>query len=187
MAGGKVGFNTARKLRTGGLLVLAAIALTVGAAAAQDGDESAEEVFRDHISDPVVQAKCVNCHVQGGLSGHTRLVFVSRLVDPDHETLNLRAFRNLLDALRDEGGGAHILNKIQGVAHGGGPQVESGSQDFANMQRFLGLLGQAVTTAAVTPDTLFDTVVLASSRQDPAPRGADLCGPCPHAGGVRRG
>ncbi|MDE0207642.1 MAG: DUF1588 domain-containing protein, partial [Candidatus Tectomicrobia bacterium] len=167
MDGGRVGGKTARKLRRGGLPVLAAavfVALMVGVAAAQADDESAEEVFTDHISDPVVQSKCVNCHVQGGLSGHTRLVFVSRLVDPDHETLNLQAFRNLLDALDDDGGGAFILNKIQGVAHGGGLQVESGSQDFANMQRFLGLLGQAVTTVAVTPADLFDTVVLASSR-----------------------
>ena len=168
MDGGRVGRKTARKLPRGGLLVLAAVAfvaLMVGAAAAQNGDESAEEVFSDHISDPVVQSKCVNCHVQGGLSGHTRLVFVSRLVDSNHETLNLQAFRNLLDALDDDGGGAFILNKIQGVAHGGGLQVEPGSQDFANMQRFLGLLGQAVTTVAVTPADLFDTVVLASSRK----------------------
>ena len=168
MDGGRVGRKTARKLPRGGLLVLAAVAfvaLMVGAAAAQNGDESAEEVFSDHISDPVVQSKCVNCHVQGGLSGHTRLVFVSRLVDSNHETLNLQAFRNLLDALDGDGGGAFILNKIQGVAHGGGLQVEPGSQDFANMQRFLGLLGQAVTTVAVTPADLFDTVVLASSRK----------------------
>ena len=165
MNGGKVGFKAARKLRAGGLLVLAAVALMAVVGGAQDDDESAEEVFRDHISDPVVQSKCVNCHVQGGLSGNTRLVFVSRLANPDHETLNLQAFRNLLDALEDEGGGAHVLNKIQGVSHGGGVQVPPGSPDFANMQRFLGLLGQAVTTVTVTPETLFDTVVLAPNRK----------------------
>ena len=37
--------------------------------------ESAAKVFRELISGPIVQAKCVACHVQGGLSGHTRLVF----------------------------------------------------------------------------------------------------------------
>ena len=34
-----------------------------------------------------------------------------------------------------------ILNKIQGVGHGGGVQVSPGSVEFANMQRFLSLLG----------------------------------------------
>ena len=38
--------------------------------------ESAEDVFRTYISGPVVQSKCIHCHVEGGLSGHTRLVFV---------------------------------------------------------------------------------------------------------------
>ena len=136
-----------------------------GNAPRAQGDKTAEEVFRDHISDPVVQAKCVNCHVQGGLSGHTRLVFVRRLLDPNHAAVNLQTFRNFIDRFDDGGGGTFILNKIQGVAHGGGVQVPLGSEDFANMQRFLGLLGEAVATVKVTPETLFDTVVLASSRK----------------------
>ena len=61
--------------------------------------ETAEEVFRERISGPVVQAKCINCHVEGGPSGNTRLVFV-RSSNPDHEALNLKAFRGL----RREGG-----------------------------------------------------------------------------------
>ena len=34
--------------------------------------ESALDFFLNHISGPIVQAKCVNCHVEGGVSGHTR-------------------------------------------------------------------------------------------------------------------
>ena len=146
------------------IAVLVGVALAVGAGTpyAQD-DETAEEVFREHISGPVVQSKCVNCHVQGGVSGHTRLVFVRR--SALSEALNLRAFQNLLDAVADEGGGAYVLNKIQGVAHGGGVQVPLGSADFTNMERFLSLLGEEIATAALTPETLFDTVVLASDRK----------------------
>ena len=146
------------------LLVALALALVVGAAHAQDG-ETAEEVFRDHISEPVVQAKCVNCHVAGGLSGNTRLVFVRSSDTSDHEALNLRTFEALLDQIEDEGGGTYILNKIQGVAHGGGRQVPLGSAHFANMERFLGLLGEPVARVRLTPETLFDTVVLASDRK----------------------
>ena len=149
------------------LLTVAVLASDLGAPRAQDG-ETAEEIFRNHISEPIVQSRCVNCHVQGGLSGHTRLVFVRRSAasEVDYEALNLGAFENLLDDLADEGGGSYILNKVQGVAHGGGVQVASGSADFANMQRFLGLLGGGESSrVALTPETLFDTVLLALNRK----------------------
>ena len=96
-----------------------------------------------------MQSKCVTCHVAGGVSGHTRLVFVRSSDAADHEALNLQTFETLLDAVRDEGGGAYVLNKIQGVAHGGGTQVASGSPDFANMARF-GAAGRV--DRAGTPD-----------------------------------
>ena len=111
-----------------------------------------------------MQSKCVNCHVAGGVSGHTRLVFV-RSDAADHETLNLQTFETFLNAVADEGGGIYVLNKIQGVAHGGGEQVPVDSDDFTNMAHFLGLLGEEVATAALTPKTLFDTVMLASPRK----------------------
>ena len=143
------------------LLMVAAIATVLDAPRAQDGD-SAEDVFHDHISGPIVQSRCVNCHVDGGLSGHTRLV-LARSTQADHEALNLRAFEALLDAVENEGGASYILNKIQGVAHGGGAQVPAGSTDFVNMQWFLGLLdgGSGSARASLTPETLFDTVRLA--------------------------
>ena len=120
--------------------------------------EAAAEVFREHISEPIVQSKCVNCHVEGGLSGHTRLVFV-RSSDPGHEAHNLKAFEEFIAKLDD--GASHILNKIQGVAHGGGVQVAAGTVDYENMERFLRLLGEDVTTAPVTVKTLFDPVQMA--------------------------
>ena len=99
------------------------------------------------------------------MSGHTRLVFVRSSDAADHEALNLRAFENLLNAVEDEGGGTYVLNKIQGVSHGGGAQVPAGSADFANMQRFLGLLGEPIARVRLTPETLFNTVRMASPRK----------------------
>ena len=101
--------------------------------------ENAEAVFRQHLSGPVVQAKCVACHVAGGVSGNTRLVFV-RASDADHEALNLRAFEDFLTEVDD--GATVILNKIQGVAHVGGVQVAAGTPEFAHVERFLRLLGE---------------------------------------------
>ena len=146
------------------LLVVAVLAADAGAPRAQD-DKTAEEVFRDHISGPIIQSRCINCHVVGGLSGNTRLVFVRSSDTLDHEARNLRTLQKLLDDLADEGGGNYILNKIQGVSHGGGVQVPLGSAHFANMERFLGLLGEQIATATLTPETLFDTVRMASLRK----------------------
>ena len=145
----------------GALLFVAALASDTGAPRAQGGD-SAEEVFEDHISEPIVQSRCINCHVAGGVSGHTRLVLAPSTA-ANHEALNLETFRSLLDAVADDGGAGYVLNKIQGVAHGGGVQVPAGSSDFANMEWFLQLLagGGDTATASLTPATLFDTVRLA--------------------------
>ena len=128
------------------------------------GPEDAEAVFREHISGPIVQAKCVACHVEGGLSGNTRLVFV-RSTNPDHEALNLRAFEDFLGEV-DEGADV-VLNKIQGVAHGGGVQVAAGTPEFTHMERFLRLLGEDVSAVPLTPQALFGTVKMAPWRKTP--------------------
>ena len=151
------------KVLASALLVVAALAADAGAPRAQDG-ETAEEVFRNHISGQIIQTKCVNCHVAGGLSGNTRLVFVRASDTLDHEARNLRTLQDLLDKLANEGGGTYILNKIQGVSHGGGAQVPAGTPEFENMARFLALLGEEFAPAP-TPRRLFDTVIMASPRK----------------------
>ena len=124
---------------------------------------TAADVFREAISGPIVQGKCITCHVEGGVSGHTRLVFV-RSTEPDHETHNLQAFKDLIAEVDDDGA-TYVLNKIQGVAHGGGVQVATGTPEYKNMERFLQLLGEDVAPATLTPQTLFDTVEMAPTRK----------------------
>ncbi len=98
--------------------------------------------FQTHISAPIIQAKCVNCHVQGGLSGNTRLVFVPS-TNADHLSHNLNAFREFLRRQHEEGsdGAARVLTKVTGGdGHGGGVQIEAGSADYQNLATFLALL-----------------------------------------------
>ena len=76
---------------------------------------TAAAVFGEQISGPVVQSLCIACHVEGGVSGNTRLVF-ERSSTADHEALNLAAFSTFLSEV--DGGTSVILNKIQGVSHG---------------------------------------------------------------------
>ena len=162
-----MGKGTSLLMSLSRLLACAAFiaAAPVSGAGAQSGD-TAEEVFRDYISEQVIQEKCVKCHVAGGLSGNTRLVFVQSSDTPDHEARNLRALQDLLDKLKNEGGGAYILNKIQGVLHGGGTQVPAGTPEFDNMARFLGLLGaEEPSRGPIGPGELFDTVIMASPRK----------------------
>ena len=98
--------------------------------------------FQTHISAPIIQAKCVNCHVQGGLSGNTRLVFVPS-TNADHLSHNLNAFREFLRRQHEEGsdGAARVLTKVTGGdGHGGSVQIEAGSADYQNLATFLALL-----------------------------------------------
>ena len=124
--------------------------------------EMAEEVFRTLIS-PIVQSKCVTCHMEGRVSGSTRLVFVTD-DDAEHLTKNLSVFETFLEEVED--GAAYILNKVQGaLGHGGGIQVAAGTDEFSDMERFLGLLeGQEVGPVAITPANLFDGVKMESWR-----------------------
>ena len=116
-------------------------------------------MFRDHVAVPIVQARCARCHVEGGVSGHTRLVFTESEA-ADHEARNLAAFSAFLASV--EGGADLILHKIQGVAHGGGVQVPAGSTEFAFLERFLRLLDGSAAEPGRTPETLFEGVTMAS-------------------------
>ena len=128
---------------------------------APGGGETVEEAYGSLIS-PIVQSKCVNCHVEGGASGNTRLVF-TRGTGQNVRAANLQVLRDLLAEVED--GASYVLNKIQGVDHGGGIQVAAGSDEYADMERFLSLFGEDVGGgSAVTVDTLFDSVAMESWR-----------------------
>ena len=118
--------------------------------------QTAEAVFQQLISGPIVQSKCITCHVEGGASGNTRLVFVTD-DNPDHESINLQVFQDFLAEVED--GAGYILNKIQGaLAHGGGAQVVAGTEEYAGFEGFMELLGAEVETPDVTVSNLFDGV-----------------------------
>ena len=105
-------------------------------------NEIAQTVFQTHVSGSIVQAKCITCHIRGGQSERTRLVFVTA-DNPDYLTLNFAAFKDFLVDFED--GGARILDKIRGIDHDGGVQVDAESEDYANMDRFLDVLAEAAS------------------------------------------
>ena len=109
-------------------------------------EESAWDVFVDSISEPIVQAKCVNCHVAGG-QGSPELRFVTSS-NADHQMTNFDAFKSYVAHGHDHNGDDHvtvILDKVRGRAgHGGQEQIMDGSQEFMDLERFLNLLADEV-------------------------------------------
>ena len=91
-------------------------------------------IYNTLISAPIVQSRCVSCHVSGGASGYTRLVFVRSSVD-NYMTHN---YNQMVDFVRNTPSGASlILSKPQGIGHGGGIQLPSGSIELDNLSKFV--------------------------------------------------
>jgi len=123
---------------------------------------TSSEVFEELIAGPVLQSKCVNCHVEGGASGTTRLVFVST-TNSDHRARNLEAIRTFVATVED--GAALLLEKIQGIGHGGGEQVSNDSEEFDNVAWFLDLVQRETAATSASAEMLFDNITMASARK----------------------
>lgn len=121
-------------------------------------EESASSYFDEHIS-PIVQDQCVTCHVEGGVSGNTRIVFAAGS-SATHRERNRETVADFLGLVA--GGAERLLNKVQGVSHGGGIQLPAGSAEFEHMSTWLGLLGEELGAETLTPETLFRSVRMAS-------------------------
>lgn len=124
--------------------------------------DTAQGIFRDYVSGSIVQSKCIHCHVAGGVSGHTRLVLTPS-ASADSAQTNLETFKGFVTGVAN--GADTILSKIQGVSHGGGVQVASGSVEFANMERFLRLLEALPPVSDGITDALLRGVTMASSEK----------------------
>ena len=101
------------------------------------------ELFGTWVSQPVVQSQCAGCHVAGGESGDSRLVFEASS-NPNHQALNRMAIRRFLSEVA---GGANLLvDKARGIDHGGGALLADGSQELARFSLFVTLLDEERTT-----------------------------------------
>ena len=109
--------------------------------------ETAAEALEGSVW-PVVQSKCVGCHVDGGDAGFTRLVFTTD-EDPDHIVENLEVFDGYLEAV--ENGAANLLGMIGGeLDHPGEVLVPADSNEYAGFEQLLELLRRGDMTIAGT-------------------------------------
>ena len=108
--------------------------VTLAIGAEPPAEPASLTLYNASISAPIVQSRCVSCHVNGGVSGNTRLVFVRSSVD-NYMTLN---YNEMVDFVRNTPNGASlILSKPQGIGHGGGIQLLSGSIELDNLSKFI--------------------------------------------------
>ena len=134
----------------------------------QDTSDSTDiaDFFSEHIYDQIVQERCINCHREGQASGHTRLVFVSTGNAEADEATNLQVFRDYLSEV--DNGKQRILDKMQGIGHGGGTQFRSNTQEYEDMSEFLGLLedeDEEPEEPTLTEETLLQHVALESDHR----------------------
>jgi hypothetical protein len=107
----------------------------------EDPTRSVNEVqqfFDDQVAEQVLASRCLLCHFEGGLSGHTRLVFATEGT-ANQDEINLQILQNFADEV--DNGGELILTKIRGgEAHGGGSIFSAGSDEFAALSELFVLL-----------------------------------------------
>jgi hypothetical protein len=99
------------------------------------------DLFTQNIDQPIINSRCVVCHVQGGNAGGTPLVYAR--ASATSTAANFAVIETYLQSRPN--GVQTILSKASGaVAHTGGTQLSSGSTDFANLSAFLTALAAAV-------------------------------------------
>lgn len=106
-------------------------------------------VYGTRVSEIIVQAKCVACHVAQGTAGDTRLVFAPR-TSADYFSSNFNALR---DFVRRGPGRGLLLAKARGDdAHGGGVQLPAGEQEYARLERLAALMSRVRVSLGAARD-----------------------------------
>ena len=96
-------------------------------------NDSAQTYFNTNISS-IVDSKCIACHFAGGQASSSGLIFNLSSV-ANYQALN----RNVLEAYVKANGGDLVLSKASGGDnHTGGSQLLPSSDDYQNLQTFVG-------------------------------------------------
>ena len=97
---------------------------------------TAQAQYEERIATPITQGRCVQCHVDSGSAGHTRLILQA---GSNHRSANLSVFAGFVDQV--SGGATLLLDKASGQAgHVGGTQLAVGSSDYQAFSDFIDLL-----------------------------------------------
>jgi len=122
-----------------------------------------QEFFNSNLSDQVVQGVCADCHIEGGLAAASALVYAPSST-LGHETINFNLLQSYIDTDLDLAN--TILQKVRGIDHGGGVQLDMESDDYQSLVAFLGLIGGNIgTTNASSLGEFWQGVSMASPEE----------------------
>jgi hypothetical protein len=99
--------------------------------------EQISTLYAETISSQIVMRRCVACHVQGGVSQMSRLVF-RRGTGSSVKSDNLAQFTDFV--FSNVAGDQLILSRVSGIGHGGGTVLRTGSADYNALAEFLALV-----------------------------------------------
>ena len=114
-----------------------------------DEDVTARQHFADHIYEQVLRARCMNCHIRGGRSQNTRLVFVGTN-ENNHEERNFQILTSFFDDIQN--GANYLLGKVRGQGHGGGRQFSRNSEEYQALEKLIELHEQEKNQPDPEPD-----------------------------------
>jgi hypothetical protein len=115
----------------------AQITVTESAVLPDDTTSVAAETFEEELESAVVQAKCILCHVEGGLARNSSLQF--------QRTNTASALNNFasLSAYIDEKGAELLLSKITGGdGHAGGMQLSQDSEGYQAFEQVIAAINE---------------------------------------------
>ena len=99
--------------------------------------EKISTLYAETISSQIVMRRCVACHVQGGISQMSRLVF-RRGTGSSVKSDNMAQFTDFVST--NSAGDQLILSRVSGIGHGGGTVLPTGSADYNALAEFLALV-----------------------------------------------
>ena len=99
--------------------------------------EQISTLYAETISSQIVMRRCVACHVQGGVSQMSRLVF-RRGTGSSVQSDNMAQFTDFVST--NSAGDQLILSRVSGIGHGGGTVLPTGSADYNALAEFLALV-----------------------------------------------
>lgn len=99
--------------------------------------EAALQIYQDSISTPIIQGRCIVCHVAEGVASAAALIYRNPGIDSVlHNFSVIEEFIGTRSDARD-----YILSKVSGNdGHGGGVQLAEGSADYNSLASFLDAL-----------------------------------------------
>jgi len=123
-----------------------ALLVTIGA---EQQSSSSFQLYKTSISSPIIQNNCIMCHKTGGAAASSALHYVDSS-STNFQTTNYNTLVNYINNLLGGAverpaaamgtatdGSSLLVSKPQGINHGGGIRLMTGSQDLQKLQNFV--------------------------------------------------